>query len=66
MQINRILYHSIQTLIKNVFLLNFAHELLMSFLNTYIYIYIVVNHLFTADVHDYWNIILFKKQMQTL
>ena len=32
MQINRILYHSIQTLIKNVFLLNFAHELLMSFL----------------------------------
>ena len=32
MQINKILYHSIQTLIKNVFLLNFAHELLMSFL----------------------------------
>ena len=31
-----ILYHSIQTLIKNVFLLNFAHELLMSFLNIYI------------------------------
>ena len=25
------LYHSIQILIKNVFLLNFAHELLMSF-----------------------------------
>ena len=34
MRINRILCHSIQTLIKNVFLLNFAHELLMSFLNT--------------------------------
>ena len=25
---NKILYHSIQILIKNVFLLNFAHELL--------------------------------------
>ena len=32
MQINKVLYRSIQTLIKNVFLLNFAHELLMSFL----------------------------------
>ena len=32
MQIDRILYHSIQTSIKNVFLLNFVHELLMSFL----------------------------------
>ena len=32
---NRILYHSIQTLIKIVFLFNFAHELLMSFLNIY-------------------------------
>ena len=28
-------YHSIQTLIKNVFLLNFAHELLMSLLILY-------------------------------
>ena len=27
------MYHSIQTLIKNVFLLNFAYELLMSFLS---------------------------------
>ena len=34
-QINRILHHSIQTLIKNVFLLNFADELLMSFLITF-------------------------------
>ena len=32
MQINRILYHSIQTLIKIVFPSNFAHALLMSFL----------------------------------
>ena len=31
MQINSILYHSTQKLIKNVFLLNFAHELLMIF-----------------------------------
>ena len=31
MQIKRNLYHCIKTLIKNVFLFNFAHELLMSF-----------------------------------
>ena len=32
----KVLYHSIQTLIKNVFLLNFAHALLMSFLKSFI------------------------------
>ena len=32
---HQILYHGIQTLIKNVFLLNFANELLMSFLNIF-------------------------------
>ena len=31
MQIKRNLYHCIKTLIKNVFLLNFAYEFLMSF-----------------------------------
>ena len=31
MQINTILYHCIKTKIKNVFLFNFAHELLMRF-----------------------------------
>ena len=30
MQIKRNLYHSLKTLIQNVFLLNFAYELLMS------------------------------------
>ena len=34
MQINNILYRSVQTLIKNV-LLNITHELLVRFLNTY-------------------------------
>ena len=39
MSINKILYHSIQTFIKNVFFLNFAHEFLMSFLSNYRYPY---------------------------
>ena len=30
MQMSRIFYHNIKTLIKNVFLLNFAHELLFN------------------------------------
>ena len=34
MQIRTILYHYIKTLIKHVFLLNFTHELLMSFVST--------------------------------
>ena len=33
MQIRTILYQYIETLIKHVFLLNFTHELLMSFRN---------------------------------
>ena len=35
MQIKRNLYHSIKTLIKNIFLFNFAHELLMIFEKLY-------------------------------
>ena len=34
MQIRTILYQYIKTLIKHVFLLNFTHELLMSFVST--------------------------------
>ena len=36
MQIKRNLYHSVKTLIKNVFLLNFANELLMIFEVTFL------------------------------
>ena len=36
MQIRTILYQYIKTLIKHVFLLNFTHELLMSFRTSYI------------------------------
>ena len=35
MQIRTILYQYIKTLIKHVFLLNFTHELLMSFVKAY-------------------------------
>ena len=41
MQIRTILYQYIKTLIKQVFLLNFTYELLMSFRNMYIVVIIV-------------------------
>ena len=36
MQIKRNLYHCIKTLIKNVFLLNFAYEFLFIFIEKYL------------------------------